>query len=744
MDTKWKNRWLLIVWLLLFAHGLNGVMMGLVHGNQYFQKDYFASEQFESQLYDFIHLLSVFELNYLPKEEAKKSIVVTAEEINEHRYRYGDLGEQIASIQAQYEGRIQQAIADQKQDVANAYIAERDKKIEDITMNFQSDEHVRAKIVKEKEQLIDEYYQKMEAYRADLAKYKKLFLYYLKDTESGKVYTNADIAAGDSLEQLFNPKQMAFLRTYPSPGVGYLSTADYVGALDEKLAGHFPGNPEVWIRPAGVFEGKIAVPKSAVAASGALRDYYEYQQRQWVFYLYTGSGIVALLLSLYLLKKIPVFQLLAPERWQPHNNRIPLDARVGILALCALITLAKLENQYPYYPYQSLYNGITEILYDIGTTAILAALILMQGKYLLDSIQDETKLAAQWRNSILYRTCKAIQHAFLIRRTGTQLIILLATAYAMGAGAVIVLMEPELILVYIPGLVVVALPLLLWIVKCTGYFNQIVLHTSELARGQLGPDLPVKGKSALATLAENINQLKYGVKTSQKEQAKSERLKTELITNVSHDLRTPLTSIITYTELLKRPHLPEEERNAYIEIIDRKSKRLKVLIDDLFEASKMASGNVELVKEKVDLVQLLQQALAEYAERIDESSLQFRVSTPDTPVYAFVDGQKLWRVFDNLISNILKYALENTRVYITLKPEPQQAVITFKNVTKYELGENFEELLERFKRGDTSRHTEGSGLGLAIAKSIIDLHGGSLDLEVDGDLFKVTVIVNTR
>ena len=323
--------------------------------------------------------------------------------------------------------------------------------------------------------------------------------------------------------------------------------------------------------------------------------------------------------------------------------------------------------------------------------------------------------------------------------------ILLVIAFAYGAGFIISMMESIFFLFYAIGSVAIVLPLLVWLIKYTGYLNQIILHTSQLAQGNLEPELPVKGTSPFAILAGNINQLKFGVKTSQKEQAKSERLKTELITNVSHDLRTPLTSVITYTELLKTPDLSDEERNAYIEIIERKSKRLKVLIDDLFEASKMASGSVELVKERVELIQLLQQALAEYNDQIDESTLQFRVTTPDPPLYALVDGQKLWRVFDNLIGNILKYSLENTRVYISVKTTAHdQVIMTFKNVAKYELGENIDELFERFKRADTSRHTEGSGLGLAIAKSIIDLHEGSMDIDVDGDLFKVTVLLKTK
>ncbi|TGB00232.1 GHKL domain-containing protein [Sporolactobacillus shoreae] len=163
------------------------------------------------------------------------------------------------------------------------------------------------------------------------------------------------------------------------------------------------------------------------------------------------------------------------------------------------------------------------------------------------------------------------------------------------------------------------------------------------------------------------------------------------------------------------------------------------MIDDLFEASKMASGAINLHKEKVDLTELMTQALAEYDEAIQKEALDFRLKFPEKPLYVFVDGQKVWRVFDNLISNILKYSLEHTRVYLSLDQESGEAVAVFKNITKYELGANIDELFERFKRGDASRHTEGSGLGLAIAKSIVDLHDGLFEIDLDGDLFKVTM-----
>ena len=180
-------------------------------------------------------------------------------------------------------------------------------------------------------------------------------------------------------------------------------------------------------------------------------------------------------------------------------------------------------------------------------------------------------------------------------------------------------------------------------------------------------EIDIEGKSPLAEHAKNLNNLREGVHISMTEQAKSERLKTELITNVSHDLRTPLTSIITYTDLLKKEDITAEERTKYVDILDKKSQRLKTLIEDLFEVSKMASGNLELNKQRVDMTQLLQQALAEHEEEISKSGLDFRVNFPDSALVAYVDGKRWWRVLDNLIVNAIKYTLPGTRVYITLR-----------------------------------------------------------------------------
>jgi signal transduction histidine kinase len=289
--------------------------------------------------------------------------------------------------------------------------------------------------------------------------------------------------------------------------------------------------------------------------------------------------------------------------------------------------------------------------------------------------------------------------------------------------------------------VFLGLPALYIFMRRLAYLNRIIIATEKMAQGRLQDEIKIEGKSPLADHAKNLNNLREGVRVSMTEQAKSERLKTELITNVSHDLRTPLTSIITYTDLLKSPELTEEERQKYVDILDKKSQRLKTLIEDLFEVSKMASGNLELHKQRVDLTQLLQQALAEHADDISTNGLDFRVNLPDAEIVANVDGQRWWRVLDNLIVNAIKYSMPGTRVYITLKQAGDQAKFELKNISKYELNENGDELFERFKRADTSRHTDGSGLGLAIAQSIVDMHDGEMKIEVDGDLFKVMVLV---
>ena len=492
------------------------------------------------------------------------------------------------------------------------------------------------------------------------------------------------------------------------------------------------------------FTGEIGLSKSASASLQAIKDYKYFQKRQVLFFGYLIASIGTLIIAYFIARRKPSVVWGSLEQFKPHYAKVPLDVRAAILlatGIFFLLFMTLISEQFVYF-HSDVFSSLIELLISLAAASALLAFGLMQLNSLAEYRNDWSKLKDDLRKSLVFKAYQAILEAFLIRSIGIQLIVLMGFVFFLGMLAMAVFVEAGFIVIFGLASVVLGLPLLIIIMKKAGYINKIILNTEDLAAGKMGTDIPVKGKSVFAKHAANINSLRNSVKVSFKEQAKSERLKTELITNVSHDLRTPLTSIITYTELLKTPDLAPEDRDSYIEILDRKSKRLKVLIDDLFEATKMASGNIELRKEKVDLIQLLQQALAEHNEALSQTSLQLRVSQPDHPVYAFVDGQKLWRAFDNLIGNIVKYSLENSRVYISVKTEQNQAVMTFKNVTKYELGEDLDELFERFKRGDQSRHTDGSGLGLAIAKSIVDLHEGSLNIEVDGDLFKVTVILD--
>ena len=268
------------------------------------------------------------------------------------------------------------------------------------------------------------------------------------------------------------------------------------------------------------------------------------------------------------------------------------------------------------------------------------------------------------------------------------------------------------------------------------YLDKIIIGSKAATEGKLNCNIEEKGRGHLRELAHDINNIRDGLRKSIESEMKSENMKTELITNVSHDLKTPLTSIINYIDLLKRENIQPETAMDYVNILDKKSQRLKVLIEDLFEASKAASGAMELNIAKIDIGQLLKQALGENDERFKDSNLNVKLNVPEEKIFINGDGKRLYRVFENLISNIVKYSLSNTRVYIDMYKEEKEVIIVMRNISAYELSFDTNEITNRFKRGDSSRSTEGSGLGLAIAKSIVELHGGSFNIEVDGDLFK--------
>ncbi len=261
--------------------------------------------------------------------------------------------------------------------------------------------------------------------------------------------------------------------------------------------------------------------------------------------------------------------------------------------------------------------------------------------------------------------------------------------------------------------------------------------TGEIAQGNLDVEI-TEDLGLFSPFKQELQKIQAGFKKAVDEEVKSQRMKTELITNVSHDLKTPLTAIITYVNLLK-DEKDEEKCRDYIAVLERKSLRLKVLIEDLFEVSKASSKNVTLNMVDVDVVNLFKQVKLELEDKIAQADLDFRCSYPEEKVVAHLDSQKTYRVFENLLVNIIKYAMPHTRAYIEIAREDNETVVRMKNVSAAELNFNTEEITERFVRGDASRNTEGSGLGLAIVKSFVELQKGKFKIETEADLFKVEV-----
>lgn len=241
----------------------------------------------------------------------------------------------------------------------------------------------------------------------------------------------------------------------------------------------------------------------------------------------------------------------------------------------------------------------------------------------------------------------------------------------------------------------------------------------------------------LNQMASDVNDIAGGFSNAIAESLKSERLKTELITNVSHDIKTPLTSIISYVDLLKQEDINNEKASEYINVLDNKSQRLKKLIEDLVEASKASSGNIKLTKENLNVAELIKQCIGEFEDRFKNNNLDIITSIPKEDICIYADSRYMFRVIENVFSNISKYALNGSRVYIDVTKDSDKINISIKNISKDKLNIAPDELMQRFVRGDKSRLTEGSGLGLSISNSLTELQGGTFKISIDGDLFKV-------
>ncbi|MFJ6211576.1 histidine kinase dimerization/phospho-acceptor domain-containing protein [Lysinibacillus sp. NPDC092081] len=730
MLKNWKSLLALIclIWVIF------GIFTFSKVGYQYIGKSYFQSETFQQELDNFQSELGPLVLNIPTAEDLKSKIVVTQSEIEEHRNRYGTIGVQIDNIKAQYEGRIQEAANVNATDLKTKLEKERDAKIKDITTNFEDDEHVRKKILTQKEELVDKYIKAAKEEAKSFVKNNNYWSYELTNTESGKTFRSGDVSDSSAFK-------IKYTGQHP------LSTWNISANLNQIFYQTDINFDTENLRETSDYTGIITISKKSAQAVDIMEGYNNFTSRQYIFFFIWLTSIVAAIFAWKGRKE--VLQVVQGLKEKEALAKMRIDYQIGLLLISAFIYMVASEAAFGsivnvFYEYNYVRYSM-DWLFKIGALIIIAMLFFVQLIWLYDRVNTAQKLEENLKASYLWSLGESMTDLFINRSIALHAIVMIGAAFFGGGSLIASMFRGGGFPVLVLGIcAMIGIPAMILFLSRMGYLNRIMKDTKDMAEGRLNRDVKVMGKSPLTGHAENLNHLREGVSTSMHEQAKSERLKTELITNVSHDLRTPLTSIITYTDLLKNPDITEEERKQYIHILDKKSERLKLLIEDLFEVSKMASGNMELHRSRVDLTQLVQQAVGEHEEDLAQAHLDLRLTKPHEPIYAYVDGQKWWRLIDNLIVNVLKYALEGTRVYVTLKRTAEgDAEFTVKNVAKYEISENAEELFERFKRADASRHTEGSGLGLAIAQSIVDLHGARMSIEVDGDLFKVIVRIPT-
>jgi signal transduction histidine kinase len=379
---------------------------------------------------------------------------------------------------------------------------------------------------------------------------------------------------------------------------------------------------------------------------------------------------------------------------------------------------------------------------DLVVVSISAALLSAVGLWFLLSLTRNLKARRFLKNTLVWSLCRLLyrlfKHLFDGIRTlfdrqnpmGKTVLIALAICL-LSATVVLAPVAFVLILVFGPK----------WVRK----YAALRRGVEEVRNGNLSWQIPVDAdaRGEFDRLARDINEISEASKRAIQNEMKNQRLKTDLISNVSHDLRTPLTSVITYIDLLKREGLDAPSASEYLDVLDQKSQRLKKLTEDLFEAAKASSGAIPVRPEKVDLLSLIRQGLGEMNEGLSAQRLDIKLRSESEKHYVRADGQLLWRIVENLLSNVQKYALEGSRVYIDLSEKQTGnggvSILEIKNISKAQLNINADELMERFMRGDEARATDGSGLGLAIAKDLARLQNGLFELKIDGDLFKAVL-----
>ena len=455
--------------------------------------------------------------------------------------------------------------------------------------------------------------------------------------------------------------------------------------------------------------------------------------RYWIYLI----ALVSLLLAV-----ISFIALMCLSGRRPHTdaiipgplNRVPFDLLLALVIILGLFVIL-LADSYAYH----------DVLVAVIILTAAAAFACI-GLGLCMSLAARIKQRNLWKNTVIYR-CLHLCGRLLkgMFRLLAAIPLVWRTALIM-AGYLFMEFLAFMVCWYETDNLMIIWLLTRPVVIFAALYVALMLRKLQkggeaLASGNLRYYTDTKGLFwDFKRHGENLNSIAVGMNAAVEERLKSERMKTELITNVSHDIKTPLTSIINYADLIGKEPCENEKITEYSRVLTRQSARLRRLIDDLVEASKASTGNLEVNLAPCDAAVFLMQAAGEYEQRLADAGLTLVTKQPEETVRIMADGRRMWRIFDNLMTNICKYALPGTRVYLNLEPMGDQVVISFKNTSRQQLDIREEELLERFVRGDTSRSTEGNGLGLSIARSLAELQKGELRVFIDGDLFKVILI----
>ncbi|WP_284638041.1 sensor histidine kinase [Paenibacillus silviterrae] len=719
MATKSKNnRFAYAAWLLLTSCSLLAVLTAwdIFQHRALFHKDfYFHSQAFQNQLsthYNLIKYIHVTHKNYSEWTAADK---IGQDRLTRMEQHYSSLRKQKENeLAGEYrEKRTEARSKGAAEGLARLEQEETQKAVEALRLIDQQ-------LEKEKQRIVDYQDGEYRDIRRSLEQRSQSLHYYLKDRLSGEVYTNLPSAPnGPQLKDALYA--MSFPGSYPQQ--------PFLQAIGNELKQR-------------QLEGWLIIPSTDIGYNQFRVDiaYYDSVRERLMKELILLAAAVLIAVSTYLyMRKTGLGQQNETERLSQRLEQIPIDLRYAIPLVMAALTFGLAS---PSAIFRLPVSGMQLVSFLLPLLMVLCLLLYTQ--HTRDLLRNREELIRQCKASLTGRAFELVRSSLAYKKIMYKAALLFILTALLGFIAVLLIIALDdgagglaaICSLYFGFYLLIVVP---YVMKRIAALHAIFTGAEAVAAGDLHHTVKFSGSGNLQQLAHHLNSMQHGFRKALDSQMRSERLKAELITNVSHDLKTPLTSIINYINLLKNEELTQEQTVRYIEVLDRKTDRLKVLIEDLFEASKMASGAVELQLEKVNVSSLLSQALAEFSDRFAASNLTFKVQVPDHKVYATLDGKKTWRVFENLIGNALKYAMPNTRVHLTLEETDTSVLFTIKNVSAYPIDFEAEELFERFKRGDQSRHTEGSGLGLAIAKSIVDLQGGRLTIELDGDYFKAIV-----